>query len=701
MNIKYGSYYNIYNMKADGNRRIVVFASGSGSTLQAILDATKANILNSHIVGIISNKEKSGALKIARDNNIESFCYIYKKDEQTREEYDDYLATQAQRFKPDLIVLAGWMRILTSSFIKQFKHIINLHPALPKTFPGATAIKDALEAYQNNEIKHTGAMVHRVIEEVDAGEEISQVKVPIYNTDTETTLKRRVQYFEKPLMIEAIQTTLDQLNNDSEYKYSRTEADIMAHKLAGERNYSRSAYSHPSHNYPYYGKVRNIYDTVSDEDGNQKKLKNKLCILHTNRLSAFDKHVCSVPHKGSILNLLSKFWFDKTRHIIPNHLLYANENTMIVKRCKPFMVEVVVRGYITGNTQTSLWTHYNNGAREYCGIQFPDHLRKNQKIQNVITPTTKGEVDEPISAEQVVSMGLMKQEEWDYVANAAMKLFEYGQKYAERKGLILVDTKYEFGKDVEGNIMLIDELHTCDSSRYWMGDSYKERFIKNMEPEKLDKDTVRDYLKKTYYDAESQTFSKMMNTFPNNDKEHEVIDKVSRVYRDFYQKLTDIRYITPSMSESTSDYTNIIKKYEEDYEEVAVIIAGSTSDRDHVNKIRDELEKKQISARIHYSSAHKNTLDVMNLIQFYDGKPRKTIWVTVAGRSNALSGVVAANSRNPVIACPPFKDKVDMMTNINSTLQCPSKVPVLAILEPGNVAIAIRRMFNLETYMEL
>ena len=196
-------------------------------------------------------------------------------------------------------------------------------------------------------------------------------------------------------------------------------------------------------------------------------------------------------------------------------------------------------------------------------------------------------------------------------------------------------------------------------------------------------------------------FSNMLALFPNNDEEHEVIDKVSRVYRDFYQKLTDIRYSTPSMATSIPDYTHTIKKYEQDYEEVAVIIAGSTSDREHVNKIKDELDKKQIASRIHYSSAHKNTLDVMNIIKFYDKKPRKTIWITIAGRSNALSGVVAANSRNPVIACPPFKDKMDMMTNINSTLQCPSKVPVLTILEPGNVAIAIRRMFNLETYMEL
>ena len=138
-------------------------------------------------------------------------------------------------------------------------------------------------------------------------------------------------------MIEAIQKTLDQLNDIPEYKYSRTEAEMMIHKLANERNYSRPSYSHPSHNYPYYGKVRNIYDTYtltpSDKSNNTKKLKNKLCIVHTNRLSAFDKHVCSVPHKGSILNLLSKFWFEKTRHIIPNHLLYADENTMIVKRC--------------------------------------------------------------------------------------------------------------------------------------------------------------------------------------------------------------------------------------------------------------------------------------------------------------------------------------------------------------------------------
>ena len=237
----------------------------------------------------------------------------------------------------------------------------------------------------------------------------------------------------------------------------------------------------------YSGKVRDIYE---HEDSN------KLYIKTTDRLSSFDKHICNLKNKGKILTLICAFMFKKTKHIISNHYISHINNILVVKKCVPAKIEFVVRGYITGNTKTSLWTHYNNGVRNYCGIQFPDNLKKNQKLEEpVITPTTKDIEDIPISKEEIINRNYMTQNECDFVYEKAMELFKYGQKMADNAGFILVDTKYEFGKDENNNIILIDEIHTCDSSRYWIKKTYQNRFKNNIEPEKLDKDTIRDWVK--------------------------------------------------------------------------------------------------------------------------------------------------------------------------------------------------------------
>lgn len=237
----------------------------------------------------------------------------------------------------------------------------------------------------------------------------------------------------------------------------------------------------------YSGKVRNIYE---HED------TNKLYIETTDRLSSFDKHICNLENKGKILTLICVFMFNKTKHIIPNHYISHINNILVVKKCVPFKIEFVVRGYITGNTKTSLWTHYNNGVRNYCGIEFPNNLKKNQKlVEPVITPTTKDIEDVPISKEEIINKKYMTQNECDFVYKKAMELFKYGQKMADNAGFILVDTKYEFGKDENDNIILIDEIHTCDSSRYWIKNTYENKFKNDIEPDKLDKDKIRDWVK--------------------------------------------------------------------------------------------------------------------------------------------------------------------------------------------------------------
>ena len=231
------------------------------------------------------------------------------------------------------------------------------------------------------------------------------------------------------------------------------------------------------------GKVRDQY-----------KLNDSLALITTDRQSAFDRVLASVPFKGQVLNLASAWWFDQTKHIIDNHVVnVADPNVIIAKRCKVFPIEFVVRGFITGSTSTSLWTVYNNGDREYCGNKLPEGLKKNEKLEsNMLTPTTKEEHhDRPISPEEIVSENWMTKEDWDYCSQKALDLFEFGQKKAQENGMILVDTKYEMGRDENGTILLIDEIHTPDSSRYWITDTYEKRMSSGQEPQNIDKEFLR------------------------------------------------------------------------------------------------------------------------------------------------------------------------------------------------------------------
>eukprot|EP00891_Asterochloris_glomerata_P004412 jgi/Astpho2/4412/Aster-00030 len=231
------------------------------------------------------------------------------------------------------------------------------------------------------------------------------------------------------------------------------------------------------------GKVRDTYD-----------FGDRLVIITTDRQSAFDRILAEVPFKGQVLNQTSAWWMQHTQHITPNALLSTPDpNVSVMRKCAVFPVEFVMRGFLTGSTDTSLWTHYAAGERQYCGHSFPDGLRKNARLHsNMVTPTTKSaEHDVPISAEEIVAQGLMSQAEWDKVSTAALQLFEFGQREAASRGLLLVDTKYEFGKDADGNILLIDEMHTPDSSRYWLADSYEERHAAGQEPQSIDKEFLR------------------------------------------------------------------------------------------------------------------------------------------------------------------------------------------------------------------
>ncbi len=234
------------------------------------------------------------------------------------------------------------------------------------------------------------------------------------------------------------------------------------------------------------GKVRDSYDLP---DGRR-------IMIATDRQSAFDKVLAAVPFKGHVLTQTARFWFDQTGDICPNHVIdYPDPNVVVAKTLEILPIEMVVRDYMTGSTDTSIWPMYQRGERVLYGHEFVDGLVKNQKLpETIITPTTKaaaGEHDAPTTATEIVEEGTLTQAQWDDVAAKSLAVFAHGREIAARNGLILVDTKFEFGLDENGQIVLADEILTPDSSRYWQASSYEERLAAGEEPESLDKEFLR------------------------------------------------------------------------------------------------------------------------------------------------------------------------------------------------------------------
>ena len=287
------------------------------------------------------------------------------------------------------------------------------------------------------------------------------------------------------------------------------------------------------------GKVRDQYD-----------LGNKVALITTDRQSAFDRVLACVPFKGQVLNLTSAWWFEQTKDIIPNHVIdIPDPNVTLAKKCVVFPIEFVVRGYITGSTSTALWTVYNNGDREYCGNTLPEGLVKNQKLEaNMLTPTTKEEHhDRPIAPDEIVSEGWMTKKDWDYCSYKAQELFSFGQKKAAENGMILVDTKYEMGRDADGTIRLIDEIHTPDSSRYWIAETYDERMAVGENPQNIDKEFLRLWF--------------VDNCDPYNDETlpdapEELVTELSCRYIYLYETITGAAFPFPSVGKPVLERIN-------------------------------------------------------------------------------------------------------------------------------------------------
>ncbi len=401
-------------------------------------------------------------------------------------------------------------------------------------------------------------------------------------------------------------------------------------------------------------------------------------IVATDRISSFDFVLkTAVPGKGTVLNQLAAFWFENTKDIIDNHFIkLVDPNISLVKEASPIRVEMIVRGYLTG----SAWRGYQNGKRKISGITIPEGMKKNQAFKKpIVTPTTKEESDREITPKELVEEGWVAANIYKAMEKVSLELFERGSNMLEERGLILVDTKYEFGL-IDNKLALIDEIHTPDSSRFWSKENY-ENDPENAE--QLDKEYVRSYLLK----------NKKNNIYPDSLPD-DVVQETTRRYRDIYGMITG--EILPEIEENvtTRIHANLVK-HKIIKDGFIAIIMGSPSDIEHCNKMKDIIEKYDVKVDMRVLSAHKNGEEIPKVIEAYNNSVEPGAVIAVAGRSNGLGGALAANLTIPVFSCPPFSGKDDMMVNINSSLMMPSNTPAATVVDPKNAALIALRSLNL------
>jgi phosphoribosylaminoimidazole-succinocarboxamide synthase len=417
-------------------------------------------------------------------------------------------------------------------------------------------------------------------------------------------------------------------------------------------------------------------------------------IIVTDRLSAFDSVLeTAIPHKGAVLNGLANFWFEKTAHIIPNHVIkLVDANAMLVKEAEPIKVEMVVRQYLTG----SMWRGYQAGQRTFSGVTVPDGMTKHESFpQAIVTPTTKEESDREITPENLVSEGWVTKELYDQMTVKSQMLFAVGSRLLAEKGIILVDTKYEFGL-LNGQLILIDEMHTPDSSRFWSVEDY----AKNPETaEQMDKEYVRQWLIANKKDGQ---YPRALTP--------EVAQEASRRYLDIYQRVTG--EALPTAETGAADgpgsgrhdararlLANLVQAGLVKDAWVNIVMA-SPDDKEHCEKIRQQFEGYDVFTQMRVTSAHKNGEEIAGMADIWNNSLEPGVVIAVAGLSNGLGGALAANVNVPVISCPPWEDYAELALNLNSSVIMPSGTPNLTVVRPDNAAQAALRALNVPRLRE-
>jgi phosphoribosylaminoimidazole-succinocarboxamide synthase len=298
----------------------------------------------------------------------------------------------------------------------------------------------------------------------------------------------------------------------------------------------------------FRGKVRDNYTLANG----------RRILVASDRLSAFDKNIAAIPFKGQALTQIARFWFEKTKDICPNHAIdYPDPNVVVGRQLSMMPVEIIVRGYLAGTTATSILSMYKKGWRDMYGHVFPDGLRDNEKLPKpIITPTSKGDQgahDEPLTAEDILANNLLTKEQWQKVSSYALALFARGQEMAGKNGLILADTKYEFGFDIDKRIILADEIHTPDSSRYWVAASYPALFKAGEKPESLDKDFIRNWIA-----ARCDPYKQPIPEIPND-----VVLETAELYIKAYETITGQSFVLPDLTTPVLDRIrkNLVKYF--------------------------------------------------------------------------------------------------------------------------------------------
>ncbi|MFW5808474.1 MAG: phosphoribosylaminoimidazolesuccinocarboxamide synthase [Spirochaetota bacterium] len=423
------------------------------------------------------------------------------------------------------------------------------------------------------------------------------------------------------------------------------------------------------------GKVRDSY-RIDDK---------RRMIVVTDRISAFDSVLeNAVPFKGAVLNGISNYWFEKTKDIIDNHIIESvDPNINIVHEAQPIRVEVIVRGYLTG----SMWRGYQSGKRTFSGVSVSDGLKKNEKFPSpIVTPTTKEDSDREITPDEIVAEGLVGKDLYAQMESVALKLFERGETHLREKGIILVDTKYEFGL-LDGRLILIDEIHTPDSSRFWKREDYE----KNPDTvEQMDKEFVRQWL----------ISNKTETGYPTRLADM-VVYETSNRYVDIYEIVTGQRFDRTAFNFLRERITASLVSAGLMKDGYVAIVMGSAADVKHAQKMKDIIDLYSVHCFYRVISAHKNGERIPEFADTVNNSIEPGVVIAVAGRSNGLGGALAANLSVPVISCPPFKDSADIMVNVHSSLMMPSKTPALTVVYPDNAAHAALRSLGMTRVREI
>jgi len=423
----------------------------------------------------------------------------------------------------------------------------------------------------------------------------------------------------------------------------------------------------------HHGKVRESFRV----DGSTR------LIAVSDRLSAFDKVLTTpIPLKGAALNAVSAWWFERTRDVVDNHLLrLIDPNLMLVQEATPIRVEMVVRGYLAG----SMWRAYQQGQRDFWGTILPEGLRLHSAFpEPLLTPTTKEASDRPITAEEIVAGGWASVEQYREMEHLSRELFRRGTKLLAERGLILVDTKYEFGT-AGGGLILIDELHTSDSSRIWDREAYRA------DPagvEALDKEFVRRWLLRA---GEAGT---VPDALPDD-----VVAETGRRYAELCRRVTGAAP-TDAGGDPRRRLVDALVAEGLIKDAFVLIVMGSRSDLEHARAIASALEPYDVAVLMRVISAHKVPEAIPALAAALNASVEPGAVIAVAGGSNGLGGALAANLNLPVINCPPFRDQVDLLLNIGSSLVMPSRVPAMTVLRPAEAAAAALRSLNLPRLRE-